>query len=1160
MALDLNDRIVGTTGHLPMTGIQALARLPFEAVRDERRKGRRVAAFVSGYEGSPLAGYDLELQRHRELLAENEIIFEPGVNEELAATAVQGSQLAAASPECTTDSVLGFWYGKSPGLDRAADSFRHSILMGVPANGGAVAFVGDDPAAKSSTVPCASERLMFDLGMPTLYPQDAQDVIDLGRHAVAMSRASGLWVGLKIAVAVADGSSSVDLSSDRVVIEGPERAVDHTVTAKMLQPTLDVLERSRDGERTRAAIDYAQRNGLNEVIGAGRGDRVGIVAAGPTFLELRRALELLGLHDDALRDAGVRLLRLGMISPLEPKVIMEFARDIDEIIVVEEKRSFIEAAIRDLLYGVVGAPAVIGKRHPDGRTLFPSNGELSADTISTALAARLADIGGFPTVDHWRARRRPARIPLAISPRKPFFCSGCPHNLSTKVPEGTLVGAGIGCHGMVVTMSDDQLGHITGLTQMGGEGAQWIGMAPFVSHGHLVQNLGDGTFHHSGSLAIRAAVAAGSHITYKLLYNSAVAMTGGQSAVGGRTVAEICRGLLSEGVTRIIITTEDPRRHRRGGIPRGVQVWHRDRLIEAQTVLAASPGVTVVIHDQECATELRRKRKRGLAPDPRERVLINERVCEGCGDCGEVSSCLSVQPVDTEFGRKTRIDQSSCNKDYSCLHGDCPSFVRVLPGTQPVVRPEVQPIGPNAFPDPSLERSQEHVTRITGVGGTGVVTVSQILTVAATLAGNPVRTLDQTGLAQKGGAVVSDIIVTPAEAPATGPRANRATDGECDLYLAADLLVGADPRYLRVAEPERTAAVVSTSKVATGEMVVDPDVVYPDTEPIVREIASVSRPGLIELDARRLATELLGHDQFSNLLLIGVAFQSGALPIPAAAIEEAIRVNGVQIDANVQAFRRGRQFVADAAEFERARRASVPAPVKTIAPDVADLIGLVDAGEGSELQRLLAIRVPDLVQYQDRALARSYAQAVEMVRRAEATMAPSDDGLAEAVARNLYKLMSYKDEYEVARLALDPQFIADAYAQFGADATLSYQLHPPFLRALGMKSKISLGPWFRPAFRVLASMRRLRGTAWDIFGYASVRRLERELVAEYRSAIDAIVAGLESRNHAHAVEIAELPELVRGYEEIKVRNVAKYRARLEEQLAAYAEPVAVESV
>ena len=1164
----LDERYHLIDGLIHLSGIQALVRLPLDVRRADRLAGRRTAVFISGYEGSPLGGYDLELGRHRALLDEYDIIFRPAVNEELAATAVQGSQLAGTLADKRVDGVTGFWYGKSPGVDRASDALRHANLSGAHPAGGAVALVGDDPAAKSSTMPGASERLLADLGMPILYPGDPQDVLDLGLHAVALSRASGLWVGFKIATNVADATGTAQVHPERVVPVLPTAEQDgqpyrHEVHTRLLAPHLAQLERSRDGVRLELALHYARLNRLNP-IRSGPVDRIGIIAPGKTYYDARQALRTLGLDDDELARRGIRLMQLRMVHPLEPTSLREFAAGLREIVVVEEKRSFVEAAVKDLLYGRPDAPMVSGKRTPAGAELLPTGGELDPDLIAAALAQRLLEHGDVPSVTAWHqaqltarssaarsAAARPNRIDLPLVPlvaRTPYFCSGCPHNSSTRTPEGSLVGAGIGCHTMVLMMRPDQVGEVAGLTQMGGEGAQWIGMAPFIGRNHLLQNIGDGTFHHSGSLAVRAAIAAGVNITYKLLYNSAVAMTGGQQAVGVMSVAAITRALTAEGVKRIIVTTDHPDGYPTAGLADGVQVWGRDRLVEAQQRLAEVEGVTLLIHDQECAAELRRKRKRGLAPDPVLRVLINERVCEGCGDCGAKSNCLSVQPTGTEFGRKTRIDQSSCNKDYSCLDGDCPSFLTVVPGKGSRKRPTAPALSADSSPQPRfLVPNGRHTTRVLGVGGSGVVTLSQILSVAATLAGRQVRALDQTGLAQKGGAVISDIKISDEPFELAG----KASAGECDLYLGADLLVAADPKNLLVADPARTVAVVSTTQVPTGQMVTDTGAVFPALDDARAPIDRATRAeAAVYLDARSLSEALLGEDQFANLLLTGAAYQSGALPLPVEAIEAAITLNGVRVEQNLQAFRRGRQFVADPAGLAAtvAELRGVPAAPADGASSAAaaPLIALVAAPAGSELERLVTIRVPDLVGYQDVRYARGYAELVERVRAAEAQAVPGSTTLAEAVARQLYKLMAYKDEYEVARLSLDPAVQASVRAQFGDGARMSYRLHPPVLRAWGMTRKLTLGPWFRPVFVALVAMRRLRGGRWDLFGYAQVRRVERALVREYRQVVDDLIGSLTPDRHQVAVQIAELPDQVRGYEQIKLASVRIYRARLAE--------------
>ena len=1000
----LSDRYTATSGRVQLTGVQALARLPIDQHRRDLAAGLNVGTFISGYEGSPLAGYDQELGRLRQLLEANDVTFVPGLNEEAAATAVQGSQLACTLPGATRDGVIGIWYGKAPGLDRATDALRHGNLMGSHPKGGALVLVGDDPAAKSSTLPCASDSALADLNMPYLYPADSQDVLDLGRHAIELSRASGLWVGLKIVTAVADGSSTVSLAADWPAPRLPPGAGTHAPTARLLHPTLGQLERDLVTNRLRIAREYARLNELNRIVGRGQDDVLGVVAAGHTWLDVLAALRRLGIGEADLQRSRVRLLRVGMPWPLEEATVREFADGLEEILVVEEKRSFLEAAIRDVLYGGPARPAVTGKRDADGSELIPGYGELDADLITGPLRRRMTARG--IAADSSPAEPTRTTLPLVSPPligRVPYFCSGCPHNSSTKPLPGTLVGGGIGCHALVLLMDESQAGTVTGLSQMGGEGMQWIGMAPFLDRDHFVQNIGDGTFDHSGSLAIRAAVAAGANMTYKLLYNSAVAMTGGQRPASGMTVPQIVGVLLAEGVARVIVTTEDPGRYRRVKLPRGVVVWDRTRIAEAQRVLAAIPGVTVLVHDQECATEKRRKRKRGRVAQPQTRVFINERICEGCGDCGRKSNCLSVQPVPTEFGRKTRVHQSSCNVDYSCLDGDCPAFMTVVPaGSLGRKAVETTAISPDELPAPRpVVPADSFGIRLTGVGGTGVVTVSQVLATAGLIAGWHTRSLDQTGLAQKGGAVVSDVRFSRSGPPPT----NKLGAGECDLYLGCDLLVAADPKNLAVTAAGRTVAVVSTAEVPTGPMVSDPALSFPDQGATSHPILDRVRDGSVLLDARAIVIGLFGDDQFANVFLVGAGFQAGALPLPPDAIEEAIRVNGVAVEKNLQAFRRGRQYVADPAAVLSAAGLDRPAA----------------AGPAeSPLDRLIRTRSEDLTAYQDDAYARRYLDVVERVRAAEQDKTPGSTALTETVARYLYKLMAYKDEYEVARLSLEP--------------------------------------------------------------------------------------------------------------------------------------------
>jgi indolepyruvate ferredoxin oxidoreductase len=1145
----LEDRYELRDGEIYLSGLQALVRIALDQNRLDRRNGLDTATFISGYEGSPLAGFDLELSRQGKLLDQHRVVFKPSVNEELGANAVQGSQLASSVGGMTCDGVVGIWYGKAPGLDRATDALRHANLGGAAPTGGVLVLVGDDSVAKSSTVPSSSETAMAEIGMTVLSPSDPQDVLDLGLHGIALSRFSGLWTGLKLATNVVDGAGTAVVRTDQVEPVFPDRTIDgvsytHEVTANFLQPTLSGLEKSLTTTRPELALRYAYANGLNRIEGD-PGARIGIICAGAGYLDVHQALAIMGIPADRLATSGIRVLKLGMVSPLEPRIVAEFSDGLDEIVVVEEKRPFVELAVKDLLYGVPGAPAVHGKRGPAGEQLLRPDADLPPEVIAKALAPRiLARTGSEPVaawLDRSAARARPARTLLPMVNRTPFFCSGCPHNRSTAVPEGSLVGAGIGCSALASFMPAERVGTIIGLAQMGGEGVAWIGMAPFVEHRHLLQNLGDGTYHHSGSLAIRASVAAGSHITYKLLHNGAVAMTGGQQAVGKMAVPEIVAELLAEGVTRVVVTTEDLDRYKGVRLPKGVDVRHRDRLLETQEELARVEGVTVLIHDQECATELRRKRKRRKVAEPVERVVINERVCEGCGDCGAKSNCLSVQPVDTEFGRKTQIHQASCNKDFSCLDGDCPSFVSVVPGTRPASWTQAT-LDAGDLPEPTLKVDPaDYNLRITGIGGTGVVTTAQIISTAAVMAGMYVRSLDQMGMAQKGGAVVSDIKLSTA--PFSG--ANKVAPGECDLYLGCDIVVAANGTNLDVASPERTIAVVSTSVVPTGAMVTDPTLTFPGIEETSSRILERSRTADSALaDVRRLVDSLFGDDQYANIFQVGMAVQAGALPVAAHVVERAIELNGVAVERNLQAFRRGRQLIADPDALHAALPADA-APAAGPSADALALAGGLDLQEES-LAVLVLRRVDELVAYQDRRYAQRYVSVLERVQARETVTTGAGGPVTAAVAANLYKLMAYKDEYEVARLSLDPELERRIKEQFGDDATYSYRLHPPVLRAAGMDSKISLGRWFRPGFRTLYAMRGLRGTRLDPFGRGEVRATERALIEEYVASIDDALTVLTPDNVARVVELAELADVVRGYEHVKMGNVARFRVRLAE--------------
>jgi indolepyruvate ferredoxin oxidoreductase len=916
---DLGDRYRAGAGPVLLSGVQAIARLLVEQHAADARAGLRTASFVSGYQGSPLGGLDQTLARATELRETAGLTLVPGVNEELAATAVWGSQVEVPGHARTVDGTVGVWYGKGPGVDRAGDPMRHGNMCGAHPKGGVLVLAGDDPSCKSSTIPCISERTLAGYGLPVLFPGSAEEVVRLGRYGVALSRASGMWVGMKITTDVADGVFTVDGAAGQVDVEVPELEWDgapwHYQQYPMLVPPGSLAaEAQMYGPRWAMVRAFLAANPVNSVEVAAPRARLGIVAGGKTFADVRQALRDLGLDDEGLRRAGISLLRLGMIHPVEKGLLREFARGLRTVLVVEEKSPFVEAAVRDALYGLPDAPEVIGSADADGAPLVPEAGELTAGILAGPLRRVLAR---FPDVDLAPPPRPRPTLELLPVNRTPYFCSGCPHNRSTVVPEGAVAGGGIGCHAMVA-FTGRESSAVSSITQMGGEGAQWIGQAPYTAAGHMYQNIGDGTFAHSGQLAVQACIAAGVSITYKLLYNRAVAMTGGQDAEGSLEVPALTTKLLAEGVKKIIVCADEPERYASlPPLPKGVDLWHRDRLDEAQQALAAVEGVTVLVYDQRCAAESRRLRKRGALPVRRTRVVINEAVCEGCGDCGVKSNCLSVQPVETEFGRKTRIDQSSCNTDYSCLLGDCPSFVTVeLPAGERKreARPRHEP---PSVPDvePVLDGTAD--VFLAGIGGTGIVTVNQVLGSAAVHDGLAVHGVDQTGLSQKAGPVTSHLRLA-RDAEALGP-ANRIGAARC--YLAFDALVGADPRFLAHASSEHTTAVVSTSGVPTGAMVRDASVTAPGAQALVERIRGVARE-ILTLDAQAASVALFGDAMPANLLLVGAAYQSGALPVSAAAIEWAIELNGVAVAVNVAAFRWGRAAVADPEAFAAATAVS----------------------------------------------------------------------------------------------------------------------------------------------------------------------------------------------------------------------------------------------
>ena len=1146
----LTERLSSTDGQITLSGAQALVRVPVDQHRVDTAKGLNTATLIAGYRGSPLAGIESIITQHQRILDAANVSFISGVSEELAATMVWGAQMAELEQTKRYDGVLGMWYGKGPGVDRSGDAFRHANFSGVGPHGGVLAVAGDDPECKSSTIPSASEIALYDAGMPVIYPADVGDVLRLGRFGFELSRASGLWVGFKMHTDVADGFATIDANAGSPELVEYSHEVDGepwraTVDNNLIAPGSVRLEEELFGERVEAALGFARANQMSRSFGSTK-PWLGIIVAGKPLGDVQDALELLGISEQ-LDELGIAIYVPAMISPLEPQSLRAFTSAVETVLVVEEKRSFIEAQVRDLLYDEAKPPRVFGKRDWDRETLIAGAGSLNAQKIVEPLRRVLEQ-----QIDPSRLKRQRQRIALisdeALPGRTPYYCSGCPHNRSTVVPEGSTAAGGIGCHTMAIWMDRGT----TGLTQMGGEGAQWVGTAPFVGEGHRFQNLGDGTFFHSGSLAIRQAVAAGTNVTFKLLYNHVVAMTGGQDAAGEMPVPELTRWLRAEGVGATVVVTNDVNQYGSNAkFEKGVRVVDRDSFDEVQRQLRDTPGVTALIYDQGCAADLRRDRKRGTVVTPTTRVMINEAICEGCGHCGEVSNCMSVHPVETPFGRKTRIHQESCNYDYSCLGGNCPAFVTVeIDPNDRVenVRPGAEFAGGERPAEPELPA--ETTLLIVGVGGTGVVTASQVLSTAATIDGKVATSLDQTGLAQKGGQVISNLHLG-AESHAG---AGKIGSGNADAFLLFDVVGGSMPEVLERGDSEHTRAVVSVSKVPTGKMVSNIEhSSFPEIERFRNQIESATlAEANVWIDAEAIARYVFASQPAANMLVVGMAYQNGMIPVTATSIEEAIRLNGVAIEMNLQAFTLGRRLVAEpalAAEVSERAAANKPTPPFPTAA-VQALIDTVPELD-SELTEILEWRIPELIEWGDEDYAARYVATISAVRRSEIDAGVDGAPLSKVAAQHLFKFMAYKDEYEVARLALNGDLESKAKELFGANATLSYQLHPPSLKKVGVKKKIAIpSAAARKTFSSLLKTKGLRGTKFDPFAKSEERRVERELISEYEELLTFLYNRLEVDSIDDAVAIADLADQVRGFDEIKLANVVRYRRQVADALAA----------
>jgi len=1165
----LDDKYSLGAGRAFMSGVQALVRLPMLQRQRDAASGLNTGGFISGYRGSPLGAYDQALWAAKKHLAANHIVFQPGVNEELGATAVWGTQQLDLYPQSKKfDGVFGIWYGKGPGVDRCSDVFKHANMAGTAKYGGVIAIAGDDHVAKSSTAAHQSDHIFKACGTPVFFPSNAQDILDMGLHAFAMSRFSGLWSGMKTIQEVVESSASVSVDPDRVKIVLPQDFVMPPGGLHIRWPDGALEQEARlMNYKWYAALAYVRANRLNHNVIESAHDRFGIIASGKAFNDARQALADLGLDDAMCRSLGVRVHKVNLVWPLEATATREFAQGLQEILVVEEKRQVIEYQLKEELYNWRAdvRPNVLGKfdepddasaggewsrPNPSENWLLRAQADLSPALIAKAIAKRLKKMGLAPAGSEIAQRmdarlavvaareRALAEITVNTGERAPWFCSGCPHNTSTRVPEGSRAMAGIGCHFMAVWMDRST----STFSQMGGEGAAWVGQAPFTSEAHVFANLGDGTYFHSGLLAIRQAIAAGVNMTYKVLYNDAVAMTGGQP-VGerpeGHSVLQIMKSLIAEGVSKLVIVTDEPEKYHGAVLEAGVTVHHRDELDAIQRQFRELKGTTAIIYDQTCATEKRRRRKRGTMAEPDRRVIINELVCEGCGDCSVQSNCLSVEPVETEFGRKRRINQSTCNKDFSCVKGFCPSFVSVQGGQLKKPKRDKRGVELNALPPlpepalPVLDSAWGIV--VGGVGGTGVITIGQLLGMAAHLEGKGVVTQDSGGLAQKGGATWSHIQIANRQDAIYTTKVDTA---KADLVIACDSIVGAAKYTMSVMQHGRTYVALNSHGTPTAAFVKNPDWQFPGGNCEIAIAQSVGAELVGAFDAEQVATQLIGDSIYTNPLMLGYAWQQGRVPIGHAALLRAFELNGVQPDNNKAAFEWGRRCAHDLA--------SVQALLQS-----AQVIQFL---KKPGLAEMLATRGEFLRAYQDQAYAASYQAFVDKVREAESRALPGSTKLSEAVARYLFKLMAYKDEYEVARLHTDPAFAAKIAAQFEGGYKLSYHLAPPLLAkrdAQGHLIKQPFGPWMFTAFRLLAKLKGLRGTALDIFGRTAERRGERALIAEYRGCIEELLSTLDAARLAQAVEIARIPEEIRGYGHVKEKHLAAARGKWQALMAAW---------
>jgi len=1138
--VSLDDKYTLQQGRIFVTGIQALVRLPMLQKLADQKAGLNTAGYVTGYRGSPLGALDQQMLRAEKYLKQHDIVFQPGVNEELAATAMSGTQQINLQGTGAYDGVFSIWYGKGPGVDRSGDALRHANNFGSAEHGGMLALLGDDHAAESSTTANQSEYAMVDAMIPVLNPASVQEILDYGLYGFAMSRYSGAVVSYKCVHDTVEATASVEVSDERYKIitpddfEMPEGGLNIRV-----QDTFLDQEHRVHYHKLNAAKAFARANKLDQIT-INPGDAwLGIATTGKSYLDVRQALTELNIDDDTASQLGIRIYKLALSWPIEPTGAEQFAKGLQSIVVVEEKRGLIEDQLKSLLYGRANVPQIEGKIDKHGRILLPSTARLNATDIAIILGRRIVEktasnaVGERVTqleemIQSTRARAAPAMT------RTPYFCAGCPHNTGTRIPDGSVAKSGIGCHFMVQWMDRNT----AGFTQMGGEGASWIGEAPFSTNKHIFQNIGDGTYYHSGLLAVRASVASNITVTFKILFNDAVAMTGGQPMDGPLTPVAIAQQVHSEGVVKVAIVTDEPDKYASGTQwPPGTDIHHRDDFDQVQREFRELSGTSVIIYDQTCAAEKRRRRKRGEFPDPAKRLFINEEVCEGCGDCGIASNCVAILPQETALGRKRRIDQSACNKDYSCVNGFCPSFVSIHGGRLKQHKSSNNNSEWNTpLPDVSLPQLTDNFGIVlTGVGGTGVVTVGAIIGMAAHIANLGCSILDMMGLAQKGGSVTSHIILAHAPEAITS---THIAAGRASLLLGCDMVTAAANTTLERISHGKTKAIINTHAMMSGDFARDRNSTFPGRElqNSIAEATGIQHSQFV--NATRIAEELLGNTIGANMFMLGYAWQSGAVPIPLKAIERAIELNGQSVEMNTKAFLWGRRAATDQGAVE-----SLATPAMVI--NTPEKFGLQ---RNSSVEDIIKDRTQRLTEYQNLRYAQRYSRLVAGIVELEKTKTPGRSGLAANVAKYLFKLMAYKDEYEVARLHSNGKLQAAIEAQFEGEYEVRYHLAPPVIsrkdKLTGHLKKREFGPSMQRKFKSLAKLKFLRGTPADVFGYSKERRAERAMIKEYESLLEVITKDLTPVNHALAVELTALPDLVRGYGHVKMKSIDSYNTEL----------------